>query len=82
MRFPRRTAEFVRPYSAIALDRDHCPCCGHIVFTEFNIHWVTFLAGILVAGYGRARVSGSRADRAAAQLAGRRRTCTKSSLRK
>ncbi|HZE11439.1 MAG TPA: EAL domain-containing protein [Burkholderiales bacterium] len=61
----------VRPaISAIALIVTTALLVGMIVFTEFNIHWVTFLAGILVAATAALASRAARADRAAAQLAG------------
>ncbi len=60
----------VRPAtSAIALVVTTALLVGMIVFTEFDVHWVTFLAGILLAATASLASRAVRADRAAAQLA-------------
>jgi EAL domain-containing protein (putative c-di-GMP-specific phosphodiesterase class I)/PAS domain-containing protein len=60
----------VRPVlSAIALTVTAVLMVGMIVFTEFDLHWVTFLAGILLAATASLASLAVRADRAAAQLA-------------
>jgi EAL domain-containing protein (putative c-di-GMP-specific phosphodiesterase class I)/PAS domain-containing protein len=60
----------VRPaFSAIALIVTTALLVGMIVFTEFDVHWVTFLAGILVAATASLASRAARADRRAVELA-------------
>jgi len=60
----------VRPsISAIALIVTTVLLVGMIVFTDFDVHWVTFLAGILVAAAASLASRAAGADRRAFELA-------------
>lgn len=71
MQLPSRYRKVRPSISAIALIVTTILLVGMIIFTEFDVHWVTFLAGILVAATASLASRAARADRAAAQLAER-----------
>jgi len=67
MRIPSILGRFRPVLSAAAVIVTTALLVGMIIFTEFNLHWVTFLSGILVAATLSLASRVTRADRAVEQ---------------
>src|SRR5258706_3641212 len=67
MRFPQIYKKVRSVFSAVALIVTTTLLVFMIIFTEFDLHWVTFLSGILVAASLSLASRATKADRAVEQ---------------